>query len=341
MAAERPLLAEEEEDEAEVARAWRAVEAVRVTADVAAAARHLMALLRRVQAHGGLCDEGPTLDTAIRRYERCWLQLAGRLSDDEMCRLLPPIDVEWVWLCHRLNPEAYSRECEAMVGRVVEQAVLDASECDSSHHPAANPAACSSSSGGGREAAEAAARRVWGRLLPHEPYDLCMPCVAHGSQRGWGSGHDDDRGVREGKQCGRESGERGVAQGGREGDERASWEKGPRGDGGARCSAAGVEGQRDEGRGSGRGEHAGVPEEPLGGSGAAMASRAPGAVAVLAVAGAQGRAAVAEGVGEGRRVQYDLRGAVVRQRGLLFQVRGAHSCCERRWIGRGWCKRHT
>ncbi|CAI7741642.1 unnamed protein product [Closterium sp. NIES-53] len=380
MAAERPLLAEEEEDEAEVARAWRAVEAVRVTADVAAAARHLMALLRRVQAHGGLCDEGPTLDTAIRRhavpappatrpsccaalipfhqtrvpsveraspcpsaslpalipcaprplhvrpsphgsrYEWCWLQLAGRLSDDEMCRLLPPIDVEWVWLCHRLNPEAYSRECEAMVGRVVEQAVLDASECDSSHHPAANPAGCSSSSGGGREAAEAAARRVWGRLLPHEPYDLCMPCVAHGSQRGWGSGHDDDRGMREGKQCGRECGERGVAQWGREGDERASWEKGPRGDGGARCSAAGVEGQRDEGRGSGRGEHAGVPEEPLGGSGAAMASRAPGAVAVLAVAGAQGRAAVAEGVGEGRRVQYDLRGAVMRQRGLLFQV---------------------
>ncbi|CAI5521679.1 unnamed protein product [Closterium sp. Naga37s-1] len=340
MAAEWPLLAEEEEDEAEVARAWRAVEAVRVTADVAAAARHLMALLRRVQAHGGLCDEGPALDTAIRRhaillpaphplsansYERCWLQLAGRLSDDEMCRLLPPIDVEWVWLCHRLNPEAYSRECGARVGRVVEQAVFDTSECDPSHHPATNHAACSSSSssGGGREAAEAAARRVWDRLFPHEPYDLCEPRRAGRSQHGGGVGDADDDGARESTQCGRGNEGRGEAQGGPAGEERGSLGEGPRccNEGaGARCSLACVEGRRGEGRGAeSGGEPAGASEGSLRGSRAAEASREPGAVEVLAGAGVESREA-AEGAGEGQHVQYDLRAAVLRQRGLFLQV---------------------
>ncbi|CAI5948532.1 unnamed protein product [Closterium sp. NIES-65] len=460
MAAEWPLLAEEEEDEAEVARAWRAVEAVRVTADVAAAARHLMALLRRVQAHGGLCDEGPALDTAIRRYERCWLQLAGRLSDDEMCRLLPPIDVEWVWLCHRLNPvfpdrpdvlpcalyhpplyshpslhrmnllatafpshclpiplpshptafpshclpiplpshptafpshclpiplpshptafpshclpiplpshptafpshclpiplpshptafpshclpiplpshptakhEAYGRECEARVGRVVEQAVFDTSECDPSHLPATNHAACSSSSssssssGDGREAAEAATRRVWDRLFPHEPYDLFEPRRAGSSQHGGGVGDADDDGARESTQCGRGNEDRGEAQGGPAGEERGSFGEGPRCcnfGAGARCSLACVEGRRGEGRGAeSRGEPAGASEGSLRGSRTAEASREPGAVDLLAGAGVESREA-AEGAGEGQHVQYDLRAAVLQQRGLFLEV---------------------
>ncbi|CAI5961765.1 unnamed protein product [Closterium sp. NIES-64] len=263
------------------------------------------------------------------RYERCWLQLAGRLSDDEMCRLLPPIDVEW--------QEAYSRECGARVGRVVEQAVFDTSDCHPSHHPATNHAACSSSSGGGREAAEAAARRVWDRLFPHEPYDLCEPRRAGRSQHGGGVGDADDDGARESTQCGRGNEGRGEAQGGPAGEERGSLGEGPRccneGAGarccnegaGARRSLACVDGRRGEGRGAeSGGEPAGASEGSLRGSRTAEASREPGAVDLLASAGVESREA-AEGAGEGQHVQYDLRAAVLRHRGLLLEVRGAHS----------------
>ncbi|CAI5472744.1 unnamed protein product [Closterium sp. Yama58-4] len=248
MAAEWPLLAEEEEDEAEVARAWRALEAVRVTADVAAAARHLMALLRRVQAHGGLCDEGPALDTAIRRH--------------------------------------------AMPAP-----------------PGARPSCCANS------------------LFPHEPYDPCVPRGAHASQHGRGGGHDDNGGAVESKQCGREAAERGEAQGRAEGAEGESHGEGCgccNEGGGASCSLGGVEVQRGERLRCAPGEHAGALTGALRGTGAAVVSSVPGAVAVLAAAGAEGGVA-AEGAGEGRYVQYDLRAAVLRQRGLFLQV-------ERPWM---------
>ncbi|CAI5506819.1 unnamed protein product [Closterium sp. Naga37s-1] len=102
-AMETPLLAEEEEDELEMAKAWKAVEAVRVSADLPAAAKQLITLLRRVDQNGRLYA-GPAVKDAIRRYEQCWLRMAYGQTDDVMRTLQPPLDVQWVWLVHRLNP---------------------------------------------------------------------------------------------------------------------------------------------------------------------------------------------------------------------------------------------
>ena len=47
------------------------------------------------------------------RYEECWLPLLASCPDGftpmaesfgQPLPLRPPLDCEWVWLCHRLNP---------------------------------------------------------------------------------------------------------------------------------------------------------------------------------------------------------------------------------------------
>ncbi|XP_060588854.1 uncharacterized protein LOC132744229 [Ruditapes philippinarum] len=53
------------------------------------------------------------LKRAVYRYEKFWLPLAADHTDE--C-LVAPLDIEWVWHCHMLNPEAYERDCQTIVG---------------------------------------------------------------------------------------------------------------------------------------------------------------------------------------------------------------------------------
>ncbi|CAI7879289.1 unnamed protein product [Closterium sp. NIES-53] len=168
-AMETPLLAEEEEDELEMAKAWKAVEAVRVSADLPAAAKQLITLLRRVDQNGRLYA-GPAVKDAIRRYEQCWLRMAYGQTDDVMRTLQPPLDVQWVWLVHRLNPEAYAEDCSTILGRLLDGAIFDPDDDD-----------VGSESARGEAAATAACRALWEELFPLEPYDppaLAAPAVA-------------------------------------------------------------------------------------------------------------------------------------------------------------------
>ncbi|CAI5516010.1 unnamed protein product [Closterium sp. Naga37s-1] len=168
-AMETPLLAEEEEDELEMAKAWKAVEAVRVSADLPAAAKQLITLLRRVDQSGRLYA-GPAVKDAIRRYEQCWLRMAYGQTDDVMRTLQPPLDVQWVWLVHRLNPEAYAEDCSTILGRLLDGAIFDPDDDD-----------VGSESARGEAAATAACRALWEELFPLEPYDppaLAAPAVA-------------------------------------------------------------------------------------------------------------------------------------------------------------------
>jgi len=104
-----PLLMEEGADEMEQARAWKAVDSVRVSADLSLAADQLLRLLRRVDRRG-TSTRGPPLQKAIPevrppflvctqkstfycsstlcwggglcKYEHCWLVLGwGTCSD--------------------------------------------------------------------------------------------------------------------------------------------------------------------------------------------------------------------------------------------------------------------
>lgn len=62
-----PLLMEEGADEMEQARAWRAVDSVRVSVDLSLASAQLLRLLRRVDRRGDLYL-GPAVAKAIQRY---------------------------------------------------------------------------------------------------------------------------------------------------------------------------------------------------------------------------------------------------------------------------------
>ncbi|XP_045187309.2 uncharacterized protein LOC123545092 [Mercenaria mercenaria] len=56
------------------------------------------------------------LRRAVYRYETLWLPLV--VAHPEEC-LAAPLDIEWVWHCHMLNPEAYERDCRTAVGTTV------------------------------------------------------------------------------------------------------------------------------------------------------------------------------------------------------------------------------
>ena len=62
-----PLLVEEEEDEMEVAKAWRAVDAVQLSVDLFSAVRQLQLLLWRVGSHNAFLTQEATR-LAIHRY---------------------------------------------------------------------------------------------------------------------------------------------------------------------------------------------------------------------------------------------------------------------------------
>ncbi|KAG2439848.1 hypothetical protein HYH02_010480 [Chlamydomonas schloesseri] len=92
---------------------------------------------------GGLY-EGHYAEQAIRRYWDLWMPL---LFQHQRTRepaaaalLLPPLDVQWAWFVHRLNPNKYLEDCRARFGREL--------------HPAGPQQAlgfsgCSSGTGGG------------------------------------------------------------------------------------------------------------------------------------------------------------------------------------------------
>lgn len=80
------------------------VDAVRIGGDIISSARRLIALLRSV----GDCQwlhHPPVIAEAIRRYDELWMPLISDLTVGlKPPMILPPLDVEWVWFCHCLNP---------------------------------------------------------------------------------------------------------------------------------------------------------------------------------------------------------------------------------------------
>ncbi|XP_024005248.1 glycine-rich domain-containing protein 1 isoform X2 [Eutrema salsugineum] len=87
------------------------VDAVRIGADIVSAARRLISLLRSV----GDCQwlhHPPVIAEAIRRYDELWMPLISDLTvGSKPPMILPPLDVEWVWFCHSLNPVSYRDYC--------------------------------------------------------------------------------------------------------------------------------------------------------------------------------------------------------------------------------------
>ena len=84
--------------------------------DLVTAAQAEYEFLRMVDEHPALSKE-PVIRNAIYRYEQYWLPLVAEYEEE----FLPaPLDIEWVWHCHILNPSHYRKDCTKIVNKVVD-----------------------------------------------------------------------------------------------------------------------------------------------------------------------------------------------------------------------------
>ncbi|KFK34860.1 hypothetical protein AALP_AA5G202400 [Arabis alpina] len=131
---------------------WLEAQKIETSVDLFASAKKHLQFLETVDRNRELYD-GPVLDRAIYRYNACWLPLLAKYSESSVSEgpLVPPLDCEWIWHCHRLNPVRYKSDCEQFYGRVLD-----------------NSGVVSSVNGNCKSKTQG----LWKRLYPGEPYDL-------------------------------------------------------------------------------------------------------------------------------------------------------------------------
>ncbi|XP_047129223.1 uncharacterized protein LOC105847354 isoform X1 [Hydra vulgaris] len=56
------------------------------------------------------------LKNALYRYENYWLPLLAKYDQ----AVIAPLDIEWVWHLHILNPAAYNKDCKKLVNKVID-----------------------------------------------------------------------------------------------------------------------------------------------------------------------------------------------------------------------------
>ncbi|KAM3378045.1 glycine-rich domain-containing protein 2 isoform X1 [Capsicum galapagoense] len=99
-------------------------ETLRLSVDLVAAARRNLAFLRLVNESLWL-HQTPTILESIRRYDELWMPLISDLSDGSSPpMILPPLDIEWVWYCHTLNPVGYRQYCESRFYTLIGKAAI-------------------------------------------------------------------------------------------------------------------------------------------------------------------------------------------------------------------------
>eukprot|EP00198_Chlamydomonas_reinhardtii_P004087 XP_001693423.1 predicted protein [Chlamydomonas reinhardtii] len=119
--------------------------------------------------------EGHYAEQAIRRYWDLWMPLLlqhQRTRDPAQAALLvAPLDVQWAWFVHRLNPNKYLDDCRARFGRELHPA---------SPQQALGFSGCGLGSGGVQALSESEeyTRRAWAAAYPAGPV-----AFAHGPQR--------------------------------------------------------------------------------------------------------------------------------------------------------------
>uniref|UniRef100_A0A1J3FCN7 Glycine-rich domain-containing protein 2 n=1 Tax=Noccaea caerulescens TaxID=107243 RepID=A0A1J3FCN7_NOCCA len=132
---------------------WLQAQKIEISVDLVAAAKKHLHFLGAVDRNRCLYD-GPALQRAIFRYNAYWLPLLAKYTESSsICEgpLVPPLDCEWVWHCHRLNPVRYKTDCEEFFGRVLDNSCVVSSVNGNSNQQTQN---------------------LWKKLYPMEPYHL-------------------------------------------------------------------------------------------------------------------------------------------------------------------------
>ncbi|KAI4295195.1 hypothetical protein MLD38_040574 [Melastoma candidum] len=123
---------------------------VRISIDLVSAARRNIGFLRSVDASPWIHEE-PAIAEAIRRYEELWMPLmSGLTTGSTPPMILPPVDVEWVWFCHTLNPAGYRQYCESRFSKLIGKPAIFDEENE--------------------EYALLRCREIWIRRYPSEPF---------------------------------------------------------------------------------------------------------------------------------------------------------------------------
>ncbi|GER30738.1 hypothetical protein STAS_06697, partial [Striga asiatica] len=166
---------------------WNKAQSIEISIDLLSAAKRQLNFLEAVDRHRWLY-EGPALDMAIHRqepdifyfsrsfvsfkfswincsdllslillsvirYNACWLPLLAKHSESPLFEgpLVIPLDCEWVWHCHRLNPVRYKQDCEEFYGKILD-----------------NKNVVSTLEGTSRNYTEA----IWKKMYPGETFEL-------------------------------------------------------------------------------------------------------------------------------------------------------------------------
>ncbi|KAK9066958.1 hypothetical protein SSX86_014282 [Deinandra increscens subsp. villosa] len=133
---------------------WNAAQNISISENLVAAAKRQLQFLAVVDRNRWLY-EGQALQWAIYRYNACWLPLLAKHSESQITEgpLVVPLDCEWVWHCHRLNPVRYKSDCEELYVKILD-----------------NCNVVSSVQGISKTETE----EVWSKLYPNEPYEFDM-----------------------------------------------------------------------------------------------------------------------------------------------------------------------
>ncbi|EYU41349.1 hypothetical protein ABFS82_12G024600 [Erythranthe guttata] len=131
---------------------WETAQRTGISVDLVSAAKQHLDFLAAVDRNRWLY-EGPGLDRAIYRYNAFWLPLLAKQSGSQLVDgpLVVPLDCEWIWHCHRLNPVRYISDCKEFYGKILDNRNVVSSVGETSRKESEN---------------------IWKSLYPSEPYEL-------------------------------------------------------------------------------------------------------------------------------------------------------------------------
>ncbi|XP_074310235.1 glycine-rich domain-containing protein 1-like isoform X2 [Silene latifolia] len=131
---------------------WAEAQKITVSVDLVETAKKLLKFVAVVDRNRFLY-EGHALERVIYRYNALWIPLLAKHLKNPLVEgsLVVPLDCEWIWHCHRLNPIRYKIDCEKLFGRILgNHNIISSVEAPST----------------------AATKGIWNKLYPEEPYEL-------------------------------------------------------------------------------------------------------------------------------------------------------------------------
>ncbi|KAG9159053.1 hypothetical protein Leryth_020965, partial [Lithospermum erythrorhizon] len=101
---------------------WKISQDINISIDLVSATKQHLHFLTVVDCNNWIFENSRALERAIYRYNECWISLLAKHTESPLFEgpLVVPLDCEWIWHCHRLNPITYNSDCQAMYGKILD-----------------------------------------------------------------------------------------------------------------------------------------------------------------------------------------------------------------------------